>query len=196
MIILEGANGVGKTTYAKALSEAFGVRTYRAFRPQGAMHHTDARDRLETLGVPANTYVEDMYIADMARVIDHELILDRSLPSAIAYEMAESQMTMDGVDWVQLMFEWELMLGRALRPVLVVHLVAPYYLARTRMTGSIPSKSKYELITEWTSKVIGAVSMPKIELDTSEVRVPAGVGRIIAKMETLCQQTSNRSEIG
>lgn len=90
IIVLEGVNGVGKSTLAAGLAKELGGRIVRPFR-HGA-EHMDADERaadLKALGIPVNTYVEDMFVADFLRQTqagaEAPVILDRSLPSAVAY---------------------------------------------------------------------------------------------------------------
>lgn len=181
MIVFEGTNGVGKTAYAKMLSTMLKAPIYRAFRRPGAEHHTDDVPRMEELGLPVNTYVEDFYMADFARIIDHEVILDRSLPSAIAYDIVEVQGTLP-CHWVDLVSEWDRLLTFARRPVLVVHLVAPYHIAKERMSGYQPGLEECVELNEWISTVIDCLNIPQMELDTSKMKVPEGASLIKAKM--------------
>ena len=196
MIIFEGTNGVGKTSYAKVLSGMLRAPVYRAFRRPGAEHHTADRQRAdELLGLPVNTYVEDFFVADLARIIDHEVILDRSLPSAIAYDIVEGQGTLP-CHWSVLVSEWRRLLMRSRRPVLIVHLVAPYHIAKERMSGYQPGLKECALLDNWINTVIGTLHVPEITLDTSKMEVSEGCRLIKAKMEALCQQASASSGLG
>lgn len=184
MIILEGTNGVGKTTYARMLSDSLGAPLYRPFRPQQANHHTEDMERLSSLGVPVNTWLEDMYVADMARVIKNQIIIDRSLPSAIAYEMVEKQGTIK-CDWVKCVVEWEKMLLRSATPVVIVHLVAPYGIAKSRMTGCVPSKQDYERLRLWFGRILSVVEDLRVmTIDTSEVNVVEGPKMVCRQAST------------
>jgi thymidylate kinase len=103
ILLLDGLNGTGKTTLAKQLSEWFGLPICRVFRRPdnkggdvhwGAFHQGVSRgsDRstetqlLTEAGVPFNTFVDDLYTADIvAKLRPPGLILDRSMPSSLVY---------------------------------------------------------------------------------------------------------------
>ena len=67
VIILEGVNGTGKSLYAKKLAGGLNAAIIRTFR-QGDNHHftgdTPMERDLKALGVPYNTHVDEMYVAD------------------------------------------------------------------------------------------------------------------------------------
>jgi len=86
IIILEGLNGVGKTTVGMGLSEFSGIPFHRPFRLAGVKNgfYPDAK-RMRELGVPINCYHEEVYISDFLRSTKCPVILDRSLPSSIVY---------------------------------------------------------------------------------------------------------------
>lgn len=88
IIILEGLEGVGKTALANALSESTGHPIYRAFRSNPSERFGEG-NRLEatlrSYGVPVNSYIEDLFVADLLTTIGGDVILDRSMPTGIAY---------------------------------------------------------------------------------------------------------------
>jgi thymidylate kinase len=92
LIVIEGVNGVGKTTLAKSLSEYLGIRIFKPFRTDhdihwGTGHHLE--QSLARFGVPVNSHQEDFFIADfLATYTEAEAILDRGMPSAVGYGMA------------------------------------------------------------------------------------------------------------
>lgn len=90
IVILEGLEGVGKTEAAQHISRTLGLPIYRAFRSNpyerfGEGNHIEAM--LRKLGVPINTHVEDLYVADLLTTIGGDVILDRSMPSGYAYAL-------------------------------------------------------------------------------------------------------------
>lgn len=88
IIILDGLEGTGKSTAAQILSDAWGLPIYRAFRADPHEHwdgRTGLKQFLCDLRVPVNTYVEDLYVVDLLATIGGDAILDRSMPSAVAY---------------------------------------------------------------------------------------------------------------
>lgn len=94
LLILEGLEGTGKTATGRLLSERWGVPLYRAFRAgdehwgQGSPNER----RVRSFGVDLNSHVEDMYAADLLSVFKVDAILDRSMPSALAYGVAERKL--------------------------------------------------------------------------------------------------------
>lgn len=191
MIIMEGANGGGKTSYARALSGLLDAPLYRAFRRPGADHHNgNDMERLQNLGVPVNTWMDDMYLADLSRIIGNEVIVDRSMPSAVVYEIVQRQGTMR-VDWVHYMTEWERLLKMSVRPALVVHLVAPYEVACERMTGHKPSEDEYWMLGAWYDRVLSLLDIPVLTIDTSVRAIPSGVRMVKERMAELCLALNN-----
>lgn len=85
-LIIEGACGRGKSTLAKELALITAVPVYRPFR--GFSEHitvADATKMQDELGLSINGWEEDIYIADFLANVNASVILDRSLPSALAY---------------------------------------------------------------------------------------------------------------
>lgn len=98
-VILEGLNGVGKSAYAKAIADATGLAIYRPFRPstdhhwfnaasnwKGNADHKQLFDEYRAHGVPVNSYVDDLYVADALRTLRAPALLDRSMPTSFVYE--------------------------------------------------------------------------------------------------------------
>jgi deoxyadenosine/deoxycytidine kinase len=91
IIVIEGTEGTGKTTLAKALSAKHDAIIYRAYRDDNEVRLTesDAR-RWRYLGFHINSYQEEINTMDLLRALSRgrqkpRLILDRSMPSALAY---------------------------------------------------------------------------------------------------------------
>lgn len=185
MIIFEGANGVGKTSYAQLLSGRLGAPVYRAFRGNGAAHFGDEVEAMRRLGVPANTFVDDIYMADMARVLDQEIILDRSMPSAIVYGTADGANDID--EWWARLHNWEQRLKRSVRPVLLVWLIARYDVAVRRMTGYKPDSTEYRRLEDMYAACLSRIGMATLCLDTSNVPISDGVGVIFSEREQLAK---------
>lgn len=98
LVILEGLEGVGKTTVAEAISRSLTIPVYRAFR-QGRRAHAGTGSQLDAMlkdfGVPHNTHVEDLYAVDLLTTVGGSVILDRSMPSAVAYGIADGILDSD-----------------------------------------------------------------------------------------------------
>lgn len=97
LLILEGACGVGKTTIANLISSQLAVPVYRPFQTiasdDGTEHITKQQmDKMrQDIGLSINSYEEDIYVADVLSAVSSSVILDRSMPSAIAYsDMSEN----------------------------------------------------------------------------------------------------------
>lgn len=87
ILVLEGAKGAGKTSLSAMLQEELDWPVYRAFRKGGEQHNPGATSGwAKLLRFPINTWMEDMFVADVCSVAKPNLIMDRSMPSAVAYE--------------------------------------------------------------------------------------------------------------
>lgn len=86
LLVIEGGVGTGKTTLGKRLYAALGWPLYRSFRP-GWDGHEPGAELPEALrrNVPVNTWVDDLYLVDFVMSVGTDVIVDRSMPSALAY---------------------------------------------------------------------------------------------------------------
>jgi len=89
-IILEGGSGVGKTTLARALGTVTGVPVYRPFRGKDEHINPQTVAAMQDLGLSVNGWEEDMYTADFLSVVSASVIVDRSMPSAMAFNAVSS----------------------------------------------------------------------------------------------------------
>jgi thymidylate kinase len=89
-VILEGPSGVGKTTLARALSDITAAPVYRAFRGANERIDTHTVQAMQDLGLSVNGWEEDLYIADLMAAVNTSVILDRSMPSGLAWNEAAS----------------------------------------------------------------------------------------------------------
>jgi thymidylate kinase len=109
LIIIEGVNGAGKTTLAKSLSEGYGIPIFKPFRTDHSIHWGQSSPlemALKAFGVPVNTHVEDFFIADFLATYPEtvEAILDRGMPSAVAYGLANGEIKSASVG--EAMLDW------------------------------------------------------------------------------------------
>ena len=83
VVVLEGIEGTGKTTLAASLDGII----YRPLRPTLARLTAEELATWAELVVPVNTYVEDIYTADLLAILRpaQTIILDRSMPSGLVY---------------------------------------------------------------------------------------------------------------
>lgn len=92
IVVIEGPIGAGKTSLGRALIPLMDAPLYRPFRLRRDDHTPGIGDpRLSAVAdvLPVNTYLEDMYVADLLSVLKKpSVILDRSLPSGLAYNQA------------------------------------------------------------------------------------------------------------
>lgn len=179
VIVFEGANGVGKSTFIANLPSALGVKSYRAFRnAQEIKKKTGSDDygMLSLFGVPVNTHVEDFLIADMVAAFDVGIALDRSLPSAIVCGTLPG--AEEGVEMSMLRY-WEETIKSG-NKVLYVWLTAPYDVAKKRIAAHrwCPNKAVYDALQKGYMKMFARIKLPKIHLDTSQQTVSKGVKRI------------------
>jgi thymidylate kinase len=83
VLVIEGIEGTGKTTLARAL----GGVVYRALRGERRLYSHEI-GRWRSLGVPVNTHAEDIFIADLLAALPQPglVILDRSLLTGLVYD--------------------------------------------------------------------------------------------------------------
>jgi hypothetical protein len=101
ILILEGLNGVGKTTLSRTLQEDHGFLRIRAFEGE-SLRAVAARS-----GILANTYIDDMYVANFLTQLkltypDAKVVLDRSYLSAFVYS-AQSTMESPVAAWAEML---------------------------------------------------------------------------------------------
>lgn len=182
LIILEGLNGVGKSTYAKALAVELGATVYRPFRTHSDEHfngQTKIELELKALGVPSNTYLEDIFAADflgkLAPRNSIRVILDRSLPSAVVYGSIRQY------NAEALLALWQ----ELLRPehALYVWLRAKADVRTGRLVGRGTDHLKTsELMERKFQMCFGLITMPKLVLETDIVSLEEGVQILLKKV--------------
>jgi len=89
-LILEGGCGSGKTTLARALHAITGVPIYRPFRGKDEHISQYTINAMQDLGLSVNGWEEDLYTADFLSVVHSDVIIDRAMPSAMAYNEVSS----------------------------------------------------------------------------------------------------------
>lgn len=189
IIVLEGVNGLGKTTYAQRLSERLGVPVYRAFRDKISEHWGDRSERelmlREQFGVPLNTHVDDLYAADIVSRLGAGVIFDRSLPSALAYGKLQGDAFVEKSGGKMLEF-WEAILVSSALPVRYVWLRGEYELAKERCAGRASSwpltKAKYAVLEKVFEKVFAKTRLPKQQINVGSVEYVAGVASIVRSL--------------
>jgi thymidylate kinase len=183
LLILEGVNGVGKSTYAERIVKAVGAVTYRAFRRKSTCHFdSDYVEKLrEEYLIPVNTHVDELYMADtLASFTPSNLVIfDRSMPSAIAYGMALHQnddwYNKPGVSKKLLNFWLEL-----LRPNYnILHyfqLISSYEEIKYRCNGRWhPNKKQYAILSSIYDKVFREIPFKKQKIHTDRISLDDGV---------------------
>jgi len=173
LLILEGCNGVGKSHHAAAWAKWTNGPVIRPFRPTADVHFngtTALEQELVSLGVPVNSYVDDLYAADMLGSFNSffpggvTAVLDRSMPSAIAYGTPRTRRNKDN-----LLALWHRLLARV-KVVRYAWLVAPYDVALKRVTergGEFPSRQMYDDLQESFHDSYNQIKFKKIMNDTA-----------------------------
>lgn len=111
LLILEGLEGTGKSTLARAVARCTNAPIYRPFRTDEHEHMGDGsrvEKMLGELGVAVNTYVEDVYAADLLGALRSDAILDRSMPSGLAYSLVQGLIPPDRVKELMEWWCWRL----------------------------------------------------------------------------------------
>jgi len=186
IIVLEGVNGTGKSTYAEKLSKGLNAPVLRPFR-QGPDHHftgtTSIERELKALAVPYNTHVDDIYTADiLARLLKFNkhipVILDRSVGSAIAHGERPLR------DAGRLLGLWQQLLGPDTH-VVYVWLTAPWSVANPRLAldrrGRF-TEEEHKRLHGLFRYVFEMVRYTKLEIDTANVDANDGVKQIVELM--------------
>lgn len=187
IIILEGLNGVGKTTYANLIASRLGIPIVRPFRRPG--QHLGREDggrqqRFHDLGIPVNTYVEDVFTAEFLASTGYSAVLDRGMGSAVAYGLLYG--TLPDADTAERVLSlWEETLLTHPDMVLYVNMVARPEVRKERCEGRwAPDQQQTALLTKWFGRVFRTIELDKMQLDTSDIPSPSdGVRRVIQRLE-------------
>lgn len=183
IIILEGANGVGKTTYAEALEKALGIKRFRPWsqlkaegRKLNNIQEHPAVVRLTSMRVEVNSHIEDMYAANFLAETGLGAIVDKSIPSAIAYDaLGNIELAPSAVlkAWQELLLD--------IKPTpLYVWLVSPHEVAKERVADRwMPTKAQHVKLVNKFKALFDAIKLQKMRIDTSQVEVKDGVRRIV-----------------
>ncbi len=167
VVIIEGVNGTGKSTLAEALSERYNWPVVRPWRANPDQHLGVAdggeQGRLRALGIPANTFVDDFYVAEMLRVLGQSAILDRSMGSGIAYGLLDG--TVGKKDVSPILKEWARILDA--QGAFYVHLACPLKVSQERAGAKRLTSKEYGALTRTFDKVLQRVPFAKARIDTS-----------------------------
>lgn len=185
VIVLEGVNGVGKSTYARKLAAALGATIYRPFRSNSDQHNIeeDYPGRfLEIVGVPIGTHVEDFFTADLlgklARDQSIRVILDRSLPSALAYGSARPHAEAKNTPGEIMLGLWQEMLAPA-KPLYVWLSADIFECARRGTRAPKELAIPFEQLHSRYRYIFEILKMQKLEIGTQYVTPELGVTTIL-----------------
>ena len=185
IIVLEGVNGTGKSTYAKKISGGLNAVVIRPFR-QGDGHHftgnTPIERDLKALGVPYNTHVDEMYVADIIGRLARggqrfSVVLDRSIGSAIAHH--DRPLSDSG----KLVDVWYRLMGQD-APVLYVWLTAPWHVAQARLAAEQrafagDAEARHNKLQGLFRHAYDLIPYNKLTIDTATTLVDEGVRKVV-----------------
>lgn len=182
--ILEGVNGVGKSAAAKAIqAQAHNefIPSWRPFRSGSDVHWGHTEDEtgqmLRDFGVPLNTFVDDLYVADALSTLrpEHHVILDRSLPTAIAYGRIHQETWID-LHSYDIWNYWVNRLNLAGR-VFWIQLQAPYEVTKERCEGRwCPNKDDWTALRRTYGRLIQrAPSSFRIQVIETQDKTPEAI---------------------
>ena len=179
IVFLEGINGTGKTAYAKALANRLGWPTYRTFRKGAGKHDSALIEQLADFGCPVNSHVDDIYLADFFATFRIDAILERSYPSALAYDTVYDTITRRQSAaafkyWLKQLREFE---------HLYVWLEADYETAHARQSGFKPSKKEYKALVRAYDKAFHQLPKSKMRISTQIASIADGVEAICQRMK-------------
>lgn len=179
ILLLEGTNGVGKTTYIRQLEKRLGWPSYSAFRGKADKYDPTMLAELKRLGVPVNTFVDEMYMVDLVRATGIDIIVDRSFPSAVAYDQVFGQDTFLDIEatskiWLDLVKE---------AGMLYVWLSTSFAVAHKRCAarpifGFPIDEREHEALENHYSIWYNRMTVEKMMLNTAHINVAEGVEKI------------------
>lgn len=185
IIIFEGLNGVGKTTYATAVAEATGHPIFKAFRetPTDSDSWIVDKEQMLALGVPVNRYPEDIYVSDFLRLIPTNVVLDRSFPSAIIY--GDGDLPYPAATWDYLFDLWNANMKKA--GAVIVWLECDYSTAKARCQGRgrkcALNSAQYKTSTTTARNLFTKIGLRKIKINTVETKFDDGLRRVLARVK-------------
>jgi len=102
LVMLDGINGVGKSTVAKLITERTGLKSVRPFRDSPDVHwrsfndgdaagESEVEEHLRAARVPFNTFVDNLYLADIVSKLGADTIMDRTMHSSVAYGLVKGE---------------------------------------------------------------------------------------------------------
>lgn len=178
VIVLDGLNGVGKSAAARVLSARLGIPIIRPFRHADANHHLGrepgrgTQRTLRGLGIPANTFVDDIYTADLVTALNASALLDRSMPSAVAYGLLYKDVS-DLNQALALVDEWQRMWTAYQGDFVYVHMVADQATMRERLVGRwAPDSAEERKLDNAFRLVYRWLRVRKVQLDTTKLTSP------------------------
>lgn len=179
IVFLEGVNGTGKTAYAKALANRLMWPTYRAFRKGAEKCDYALIEQLEVFGCPANSHVDDIYLADFFATFEINAIMERSYPSALAYDTVydsprRKQSAAAFTYWLSQLKEFE---------HLYVWLEADYETAKSRRSGFQPSKKEHTALVMAYDKAFQKLPKSKMRIQTQTASIESGVEAICRRLK-------------
>lgn len=193
IIILEGINGAGKSTCAQDLSKRLDIPLYRPFRRGNSDlhwgHEGEAeRELTEGYKIPLNTHIEDLFAADLLGVLRPNVILDRSLPSAVAYGILGDHL--DGyykdLDASRkLLAYWQELLTQQDAQVLYVWMTAMYDVTKYRCEDRwFPERKDWRTLDKLFSMIFERdIRVPKCHLDTSNTKLGDAARFIVSRLD-------------
>lgn len=175
ILMLEGANGAGKTAYAKKLSRVLGYPIYRAFRGNAEKCDYGLLEKMENeFGLKANCHIDHIYMADFFGAIDVDVILDRTYPSSLAYDHVYKEndpgKSAAGYRfWLKQIKKFD---------CIYVWLEVDYDTASRRRSGFTPKRKEHDALCKAYDKAFSMLSIPKLRINTGETAIEKGVIKI------------------
>jgi len=170
IVIAEGINGSGKTSLCEQLERRTRWPVFRSFRRAGR-NFNEIVEGMRQIGIPVNSYIEDVLVAEVLGQVGRNVILDRSLPSAIAYGSLYGEFDENDPRIKSWMDVWQESLLQGGGPVVYLYLGCCYEDSKKRCKHEkfpLEDEKDWWHVATQLDRTCGMVNrIPKLSIDTS-----------------------------
>lgn len=177
ILVFEGTVGSGKSTLATAVSAITKIPVYRPFRMPVDGHAPGELSApwAAEIGFPINTWMEDLFQADLHAALKTSVLLDRSMPSALAYEemgITSSPVVLDTARTRRLALEaWASRMYQAGARIILMKAAAATCVSRRRKQGKPTHKIHVMREHKHINYFCKRTGLPILNIDTTHKEV-------------------------